>query len=63
LEFGQGVLDVAQRLLQGLGQRLGLAPLRSDLTGVGKVLVVIQAAVLAEAELGQLSAQTLALLL
>src|SRR5438105_13419247 len=51
-ELGQSVLDPAQRLPQGLGQRLGLASLCSDLTGVGKILVVVQPAVPAEAELG-----------
>src|SRR5207248_1115293 len=51
-ELGQGVLDLAQGLPQRLGQCLGLAPLRGDLTGVGKVLVVVQPAVLAQAELG-----------
>src|SRR5438067_11416780 len=62
-ELDDGVPDLGQRLLQRLGQRLGLAPLCGDLTGVGKVLVVVQPTVLAETELRQLGAQARTLLL
>src|SRR5438270_3648600 len=63
VELGQGALDLAQRLPQRLGQGLGLASLRGHLARVGEVLVVVQPAVLTDAELAPLLAQAGALLL
>src|SRR5581483_597452 len=39
LHLVEGVLDLAQRLHQRVGQRLDLAPLGRDLAGVGEALV------------------------
>src|SRR5437879_234293 len=62
LDFAQGVLDLVEGLFELGGQRLRLAPLGRDLAGIGEVRVVRQSDV-AEAQLVELAAQLVALLL
>src|SRR5439155_22786364 len=63
LDLAEGMLDLVEGLPQRCSQGLGLAPLRRHLAGVGEVGVVVQAAVVAEANLLQLMAEIVPLAL
>src|SRR5688572_15519147 len=63
VELHQRILDLTQRVGEAPGQRLDLRSLRGDLTRVGEAAVEREVATGPEAQLAQLAAEAIALLL